>query len=281
MATISTKQLKLTSTYSVNIMESLPKNFDPTRSYPLLCYLVGAGEIGLDATKLTVNGPFANATIRNGGDVGDLIIIALQYQNANPRPSEVQLYVNALNANYKINALIASGISRGSQCWDWYVGAAESNLKQLAAMAIASSEGPPTDSKDAPCGWYPQWFKDCNVPYWAVSGDQDQFYSNINATCILTRYNQLKAVAPQLAFLDVFPGLGHSSAVWSKFYDPAWISSAVGKSLYQWAVSFGTSAVVTPPVTAPPPVTTPPPTPTKTIVSVTVTYSDGTTSIIH
>lgn len=252
MATVTTGTLK---GYSLNMMTYLPTNYDSTKAYPLLCYLVGAGEIGVDPTKMLVNGPFVY--LKAGVDLGlNLIVVTIQYQNQDPQPSEAQKYITALKTMYNISAFIGTGISRGSQTWDWFIGNAESQLEEMAALAIASSEGPVTDEPGIAGGWYPAWFLANNIPYWAACGDQDPFYATTSPYCVLNRYNSLKAAAPKLAFLDVWKGVGHGNPVWSDFYNPAWISPTMGKSLYAWASSFGALAVVAPPpvVVAPPPV---------------------------
>src|ERR1700744_1165434 len=129
MSTVSTGVLQGTN---LNIMTYLPTNYDPTKAYPLLCYLVGSGEIGTNPSLLTAHGPFLY--LKNGVDLGlNMIVVSIQYQNQNPRPAEVQIYLTALKAMYKVSAFIATSISRGSQCWDWFIGNAESQLGELSA----------------------------------------------------------------------------------------------------------------------------------------------------
>lgn len=228
-----------------------------------------------------------------------MIVIAVQNQNANPRPAEIQLYLNAIKALYKISAFIGTGLSRGGQDWDWFIGNAESQLAEMAALLIASSEGPVTDEPGIAGSWSPAWFSANNVYYWAACGTLDSFY-NANSLSVLPRYQSLKAVAPNLAFMDTWIGAGHGDPVWSDFFNPAWVSPTQGKSIYTFAASLGvpvpsttstTSSTTTlAPTTVAPKTTTTTTTTTssttttsttlKYVISVTLTYSDGSTQVL-
>jgi hypothetical protein len=243
---------------SLNTMVYLPAGYDPTKAYPMMVFLPGSGEIGNNAALLTVHGPFLY--LKAGVDLGlPIIVAAVQNQNQNPRPVEELAYLSALGSLYKVTGFIPLGLSRGGQDWDWFIGNAQSNLKQILGLAIASSEGPVTDENGIPGSWTPAWLAAGNIPYWAACGDQDSFY-NSNQWSVLPRYNALKAIAPQLAFLDVWKGAGHGDPVWSDFFNPAWVSPTMGMSIYKWAASLGTAVVVTPP-----PVVVPPPPPPPVI----------------
>jgi hypothetical protein len=260
----------------LNTLTYLPTNYDKTKAYPCLVFLPGSGEQGTDASKLLVHGPFA--FIKQGVDLGlNLIVIAVQSQNQHPRPVEVQQYLTAIKALYSISAFIGSGISRGGESFDWFICNSESNLGEMAAMYMVSSEGPVNDLPSIPGTWTPQWFVDKGTSYWACVGDQDSFY-NANANSILNRINSLKAVAPQLAFITVFKGSGHDNTVWGPSFQPGVTLNAQGQDYLHWAATFGSAVGVPqpPPVVIPP--VTPPVTPpvAKVIKSVVVNYTDGT-----
>lgn len=58
---------------------------------------------------------------------------------------------------------------------------------------------------------------------------------------------------------------------WNQWYTPNMVDKVVGSSIYPWAVQYSATGVVTsPPVIVPPPVVV------KTITSITIKYSDGT-----
>lgn len=258
MATITSSKI-----LGLNMMTYLPTNYISTTAYPCLMFLPGSGEIGTNPALLQAHGPFAY--IKQGVDVGlNLIVIAIQNVNPNPRPSEVQQYITAVKSLYNISGFIGTGLSRGGQDWDWFVSNAESQLAQMIGMVMFSSQGPVSDTPGIAGTWTPKWFVDTKVPYWFGIGTQDPFYDANKA-----RYNALIA-SGATAYWTEWPGVGHSDPVWSDGYNPAWIKNSLGKSIYTWAASLGQPVVVTPP---------PPPPPAKTIVKVTTTvyYSDNTT----
>jgi hypothetical protein len=263
MATVTTSTLAVTiapgQTETLNMMTYLPTNYVPGQAYPLLVFFPGAGEIGTNAALLQVHGPFLY--LKSGVDLGlNLIVVALQNFNANPRPAEVQGCINALKALYNVSALVGTGLSRGGQDWDWFISNAQSQTNEMAGLCLASSQstGGIINEPGAMGGWEPAWMAAAKIPYWQACGTNDSFYSNYtteNGTEVLTsgilwKYQQYKALAPSLAFLDTWPGVGHGDPVWSDLYNPAWMSPSTGKSIYQWAAALG-AAVTTPPVGPP------------------------------
>lgn len=263
MATVTTKKL---GNLGLNMMEYLPTNYDKTKSYPCLVFLPGAGELGTNAALLAVHGPFLY--LKQGVDLSlDLIVLAIQNINQNPRPAEVQMYVDAIKAAYNISALIGTGLSRGGEDWSWYANNAESQLKQLSALALFSSQGTVSDMASIPGTYNPQLYANDGIYLWQGCGTMDSFYDNRKA-----ENAALAKIAPNLSIWTDWVGAGHGDPVWSDAYNPAWTKNTLNKSLYQWAASFGASAVVAPPITVPPlPIT-----PSKTIKSIIVNYTDGT-----
>jgi hypothetical protein len=263
MATVSTGTLSVTynktQTETLNIMTYLYKGWTPGTPAPLLAHLVGAGEIGTNPALLTVEGPFSDAAIAAGTDFPwQMNIVTIQYQNQNPQPSEIQGIVNALKAKFGYSALIGTAISRGGQCWDWFISNAESQMQEMAALAVCSSQGAGGEP-GIPGGWQPQWLADNNIPYWAGCGDQDSFYATytrINNEEVVTggilfEQNELAAIATQLSTMDVFKGAGHSSAAWGPFFSSNYVSPNKKTNIYAWAATFG-AVVAAPPVVAPP-----------------------------
>jgi len=263
MATVTTKKLGNTG---LNMIEYLPTNYDKTKSYPCLCFLPGAGELGTNASLLTVHGPFSY--LKSGVDLGlDLIVLAIQNVNQNPRPSEVQIYVDNIKQLYNISTLIGTGLSRGGQDWAWFVNNSEKQLQELAALCLFSSQGTVSDMPGIPGTYNPSLFLKNNVYYWQGCGTLDSFYAARKA-----EYAALAAIAPDLAVWTEWAGAGHGNPVWSDAYNPAWIKNSLGKSIYQWSAAFGASQTGTPPPVIIPPIS-------KTIKSITITYSDGTAEV--
>ncbi len=238
---------------TLNAMAYTPTNYDPTVALPCLLCFPGAGEIGTNAALLLNAGPFS--VIKPGIDLGyDLLVIEVQNQNPNPRPAEIQAYIAALKALYKISAIVASGYSRGGQDADWFIGNSEPEMAELAGIYEISSEGPVADEPGIPGSWEPAWFLQSGAQWWGVCGDQDSFYDS-NQYSMLPRYNALKTVVPRQAHFTVLPGVGHSSASWGPAYTPGKLLNAAGQDVYAWTASLGAAIVMNPP----PPVVAPPP----------------------
>ena len=74
---------------------------------------------------------------------------------------------------------------------------------------------------------------------------------------------------------DSWQGAGHGDPVWSDFWNPSWISPAMGVGHYKKITQLSPVAqpAAAPPVSTPPVVAAP-----KTIKSILITYSDGSTS---
>lgn len=239
MATVTLKKI-----LGLNMMEYLPTNYDPKRPYPCLIFLPGAGEIGTNAALLANHGPFQY--LKAGVDLGkDLIVLAIQNVHDNPQPAEVQQYVTAVRAAYNITGIVATGLSRGGQDWDWFICAAESNLSQIKALAMFSSQGPVTDSKDIPASWQPALLKKYGIFYWFGCGDQDSNYDGVYG--MLGREKSLAAIAPELTGMEVWKGVGHGDPVWADAYRPGRISPVTNTDLYDFAIQrAGRGSVVVP-----------------------------------
>lgn len=262
--TISTIPAPGMAPQTLNMMVYEPTNYDPTVACPCMIYLPGAGEIGTNPALLQVHGPFLYLTTENPPDLGlNMLILAIQNVNPNPQPLEIQGYLNAIKALYKISAFIGTGISRGGEDWDWFIGNAQSQCNELAALCLASSQytGGVINEPGALGNWEPGWMAAAKLPYWQACGTADGFYSlytpeggkEVLTGGILWKYQQYKAMEPNLAFFDTWAGVGHSDPVWSDFFNPAWTSPSVGSNIYKWAAQFGAAVVVpTPPVVVAP-----------------------------
>lgn len=271
----------------LNTMTYLPTGYVAGQPVVLVLALPGAGEIGTSPALMLNAGPFASA-LKPGVDLGlNIVVVEIQNQDQDPRPTEEQGYITALKAIYtNIIAIGVTGYSRSGQDWDWFAGFSEADLAEIKFIFEISSEGPVADEPGIPGSWQPAWFLQSGVQWWGVCGDQDSFYDS-NQYSMLPRYNALKAVAPNQAQFTVLPGVGHSAASWGVAYSVGGVKNAAGQDFYTWAASFGAAAVPVPAPTptptavpVPPPAPTPTPAPARTIKSILVTYSDGTTQTL-
>lgn len=264
MSTITTKKL---GTTGLNMMEYLPTGYDPTKAYPVFPYFVGAGEIGVNPALMLSHGPFQ--FLKNGVDLGlDIIALVIQYQDQNPQPGQTALWVKTIKSLYNVSALILNGVSRGGQTIEWYANNSEANLSNISAMLLVSSQGTVGDNPNIPGTFNPALYLKHNIFLWWEIGTNDPFYDGNKA-----RYKAYSAIAPNLAKWTEYAGPGHDSGVWNPAYDPASANAP-----YKWAASFGAATVVVPPppIVIPPPVVVPP---AKTIKSITIVYSDGSSEV--
>lgn len=240
MSTIS-----ITKIANLNAMVYLPSGYDSKRAYPCMIFLPGAGEIGTNVSALTIHGPFLY--LKDGFDLGlDIIVIAIQNTNANPQPKEIEGYVSAVKSAYNITAIIATGLSRGGQDWNWFANNAESQLAEIGAFALFSAQGFPTTYAGALAALTPALYVKYNTHYWIGCGTADSFYAPNKAI-----YTALKAAGVDAVWTE-WSGVGHSDPVWSDAYNPAWTKNTVGKSIYKWASDLfpaqGAAIVLPPPV---------------------------------
>jgi hypothetical protein len=225
----------------MNSLTYLPTNYDPAKAYPVLIFMPGAGEIGTNASLLTVHGPFLY--LKQGVDLGiDLIVIAIQNQTQNPRPSEMAGYVTAVNSLYKTTGIIGTGLSRGGQDWEWYANNNEGYLQTIKGLVVFSSQGTVADQPGIPGTFNPSLYKKYNIPIWRGEGDQDFTWDINNGS-----NNALAAVAPNLAIWTVWKGAGHGDPVWSDGYNPKWVNNSLKQSIYTWAASLAPTGTTPPP----------------------------------
>lgn len=259
MLCIAQPKIAYTTINGQNALTYVPSICNSTNACNCLYYFVGSGEqaqagnsLSSNQALLTTNGPFIN--LKAGVDLGlPLIVVSLQAINANPRPTEVDADVMALRAMFNIKGIVATGISRGGQSWDWYISNQQAYMNKLIGLVMGSSEGPVSDEPGIAGTWTPSWFG--KIPYWFCIGTQDQFY-NAN----LSRYNALIS-AGVIAYWTVWQGAGHTAVpVWNDMYslpgkapDTVWKNNILKTDVYTWAANLGSSAVV---VTPPTPVIT-------------------------
>ena len=225
----------------MNSLTYLPTNYISTKSYPCMIFFPGAGEIGTNAALLQNHGPFQY--LKQGVDLGlDLIVIAIQNVNQNPRPDEIASYVTAVKKLYNIGALIGTGLSRGGQDWEWFANNSEANLSQLSGLVLFSSQGTVADIPSIPGTYNPALFVKYNIKFWWGIGTMDSFYDNNKA-----RYKALAALNPSLTAWTEWAGAGHGDPVWSDGYNPKWTNNTLKQSIYTWTAGFGSAVPINPP----------------------------------
>lgn len=242
-----------------------------TGNLPAFIFFTGRGESGMDASLIDVNGPFY--FIKNKAWLPNFIVICVQI-NQNQAPGPLPLVQCALQTlsdpQYRIdwNKWYLTGLSYGAATLIGYLQTQTDALfkKPTAVIPMSINMNPGTGSRfDAvfTLGGTDLRFKD--IPAWGFCGTADSFYDTMSKYWVALK--KAGYIAPWATANE-----GHGP--WNPWYDPAFKDASVGSNIYDWALRYSNATVVTPPVIVPPVVTPPP---AKTIKSVTILYTDGTT----
>lgn len=250
--------------------ETVPNNFDTSMAYPIEVFFPGSteGPQGLDGLK--AHGPHLYWQALADSNMPMIIVSVSPTVSWNLLNSQVQAIITALKARHHVSRFYATGLSMGAQTWSNFSSAAEANFKQINGYVLCSTDAPPPPT--------PIWYKTDTAFWYGACGTADNFYSSLPNN-MLSLYTTLSAEGLYWKpYLDAFQGVGHGDPVWSDVYNPAWISPAMGVSTYRKLISISPPPykvnTTAPPVTPPPVIITTAP---KTIKSILITYSDGST----
>lgn len=233
LATIGQKVYP-TKIAGLNALVYTSPGLDTTQPVNLMLFTPGAGEQGVDITKLFIHGPFQ--FLKNGVDIkAPLLVVAVQNVNTDPRPDEYQTYIDGIKKVYKVNKIVLTGLSRGGQNAEWFANSSEANLAEISGMVLFSSQGTVIGYTDFTGFFTPLLYLKYNIPIWRGLGDQD-FTWGIN----WRTDSAMRSVAPKLAIWTVWPGAGHGDPVWVQGYDPFPVANnpvfvTMKMSIYQWA----------------------------------------------
>lgn len=275
---IVNKQFSGPGTLPFNVEIYTPDN--TTGLLPAHIFFTGRGESGMNAGLIDVNGP--TYFIKNKGWKPNFIVVGVQV-NQNQAPAPVALVQCAIDTllkdpAYRVdpNKWYLTGLSYGAATVVGYIKTQiDSLFRKPAAVVIMSINMDPalgsrydatytlgiSTNPDTKVTSNDLRFK--NIPAWGFCGTSDSFYETMNKYWMAMQ--KLGYTAPWTTANE-----GHGP--WNQWYDPAYKDPKLGLSIYDWALQFSNSEVVTPPVVTPPVVTPPAP---KTIKSITITYSDG------
>jgi len=258
-----------------NVVIYTPDN--TTGDLPAFIFFPGSGESGSDSSKLYINGPLK---FIKAGWKPNFIVVGVQTNVTwGPDPGLPPTFVKAaidqlLDGTHRIdkNKFYLTGLSNGCAYSMRYLqGQSDVGFHQPAAAILFSmnmwaQKGLANDtSKIDPSTTDIRFSK---IGMWGFCGKSDNFYDTESLF-----FSQLIAAKYPAKFTPYAGGHGG----WNTFYDPNY--KEAGQSIYDWALGFTANTSTTPVVTPPPVVTDPAPV-TKTIKSVLVTYSDGTTQTL-
>jgi len=238
--------------------------------WPVLIMIPGNGETGNDGSKAYVNGPFY--FLKNIGWKPNMVIVFAQtpyqggtYGNPAALPFMRAVMHEIANGKYPVDItkIYLTGLSYGSDHVTYYM-QKEDPAYYIPVAAIA----PMSMNIYGSIGNYPNdtfggndsRFLKC--PIWGFCGTQDSFYQPMHKFV-----TQLASAAGVKTKWTEWAG-GHSG--WNQFYNPTFKQD--GMNVEDWLSQYSTAVI--PPVATPPPVVVPAP---KTIKSILITYSDGST----
>src|SRR5882757_9180107 len=93
----------------LNTLVYVPPGVDTTKLVNVMLSTPGAGEQGIDITKLYLHGPFQY--LKAAVDIkANLVVIAVQNTNPNPQPNEYQTYIDGIKKLYKVNKIVLTGL---------------------------------------------------------------------------------------------------------------------------------------------------------------------------
>lgn len=228
----------------IGYLEHLPPDYaaNPTKKYPLMLFLHGAGEKGDGSPaaleKIKSNGPPKEIT--NGhnmcfevnGNTECFIVIAPQLQGGKPSwgitiIDDVFKYIFNGAENYRVdmNRVYLTGLSLGSNGVYKYAYKSVNDPNKLAAISPIAAWG------DTSQGCV---LAERKVPLWAFHGDQD---NTVGYGGGLAMFNSVKdcttPVPTQELIFTTYAGVGHNS--WSRAYRTD--NSLHDPNLYEWMLS--------------------------------------------
>lgn len=267
----------------------LPPSYNDgsNRSYPLIIFLHGQGEIGVGVTGLnTLIGTALPQRIAQGlqpsavnpidGKTYEFIVVSPQGQYSPYQEGQVQYILADVQKRYRVDStrIYVTGLSNGGY-GTWTCVTDDINFAKKLAAVVPISAAPVEAIANVNGVNIPRVANivanvaATNLPVWNICGDQDGF--------IVFAQAQTKAInassAKTKALLTTLVGVGHSA--WNQGYDPNFKPTETGGlNIYQWLLKYQLGVpsvlpvVVTPPVVVPPVVT-------PTLVATVQVYSDG------
>jgi dienelactone hydrolase len=250
---------------------SLPANYSTSgKSYPLLVFIHGMGEIGDGNAQLVNvlhNGPtqqinqqvnlgynanFPDPVVVNGKSF-EFIVIAPQLNAWPPgvdEPNTVNDVINYAIAHYRVDQskICLTGLSMGGGITWNYPGYSKAYAKRLAAiLPIAGASYP----QSSPAGNIAAE----HVPVWATHNQSDPTVPLSYTTGWISLLQTLKETPAPLE--TIFPATGHGG--WFQTYGTVnvpGIKNSAGLNVYQWMLQYkrsGDNVVIDQGTTVPPP----------------------------
>jgi len=238
--------------------ESLPVNYDsaPTKKFPLIIFMHGAGEVGNGTTQITrvaangipkliSQGKFPSKFTVDGEDFS-FLVMSPQCKYGDYPIVTIAPFLSYVLSHYRVDEqrIYLTGLSLGGyMSWN-YAAATEDYAKKLAALLLVC---PGIDTvKNAgtpdPHG-YAKNVATANLPTWITTNSVDNLAYTFKSVALAKFINEYNPTPP--AKLTVFPAVGHDA--WTQTYDPNYKED--GLNVYEWMLKYKRgSASPSPPI---------------------------------
>jgi len=235
--------------------ESLPVNYDaePTKKYPLIIFLHGAGEVGNGTTqiskvaangipKLIAQGKFPSKFTVDGEDFS-FIVMSPQCKIGDGPIGTIVPFLSYVLSHYRVDEqrIYLTGLSLGGyMSWN-YAAATVDYAKKLAALLLVCPgiDTVKNGGTPDPHG-YANNVATAGLPTWITTNSVDPEAYTYKAVALAQFINQNNPTPP--ARLSVFPETGHDA--WTKTYNPDYRED--GMNVYEWMLKYKRGSIITP-----------------------------------
>lgn len=211
-----------------NAYVHLPAEYNDsvTKTYPVIIFIPGIGEVGTDPAKLIQNGPGyflasgANMEFMVNGKLEKPIVISIQPIDAwAPNPYTINTKIDSIVARWRCDPrrINGTGLSMGGQTWQNYVNTGNSILtNRLASILSMSAPAPDNGVSNM------KNFVLAGGKWWGFEGTND--YRGMDQI-----RDVMNANIPGSARYYKYTG-GH--CCWNTWYNPTWNEN--GENIYTW-----------------------------------------------
>lgn len=210
-----------------NAYVHLPDEYNDSlhKTYPLICFIPGLGEIGTSASKLLTYGPAKfiaqghNMQFMVNGKLEKPIVISMQPVSGWPNAWTINVKVDSILKRWRIDPtrVNGTGLSMGGWSWNNYVDG-YNPVYTNKITSIVSMSAPEPDNTISNM----RHFALAGGKWWGFEGNQDLRKGDwIRDT--LNKY------VPASARYTLYSG---THCCWNSFYDPNYMEN--GESIYTW-----------------------------------------------
>ncbi|MDR3108402.1 MAG: dienelactone hydrolase family protein [Planctomycetaceae bacterium] len=204
------KAVDKTQTESVLYWLFLPKDYDGVKMVPLLLFLHGAGERGVDGGAVKVHGPTKLLTNNTTAESWKFLTVAPQCKpNYYWSPEQLFLLLDDIEKNYKVDKrrVYVTGLSMGGFA-TWMM--LNENVSRITAAVPICGGGDPA--------WAGKMLE---TPIQVFHGDKD---GAVNIDMSRKMIEAIEKLGGKKITFTVYPGVGHDA--WTQTYDKP--------ELYEW-----------------------------------------------